>query len=320
MSITQKIVFNGHNVSQQWSITLLAHKCFSLCVYAVNAANVFCVKPIFSHLRLLTSKAQSTDQCTFYLHVICACWLQVDRLAARYTNVNTFANNGPQGIKLTTFYLSILSCSYLLLPFASLHFDPLGLFFSHSLSLEFIVLMSLQLFFSHLTPRELSYLFLHASPSPAPLTRCQPSSVFQLHHYIIIIMYKPRTSLFNCRASIVSGRQTTFCLVKSLPGCFQFVGQVCVWGDKQQRLLFPESHLLWVGCYSLYESLITFGVFFYGGNIFTSFFFLEGIIISCFPYDSSGLNLPQILIIKAMCAAQFVLWKAPILPRTLNLN
>lgn len=186
MSITQKIVFNGHNVSQQWSITLLAHKCFSLCVYAVNAANVFCVKPLFSHPRLLTSKAQSTDQCTFYLHVICACWLQVDRLAARYTNVNTFANNGPQGIKLTTFYLSILSCSYLLLPFA---FRPSWVVFQpFSLSWVYRVNVPAALLFPSHSPGALvsvsPRLSISCSAHTLPALLCFPATPLYHHHHV----------------------------------------------------------------------------------------------------------------------------------------
>lgn len=51
-------------------------------------------------------------------------------------------------------------------------------------------------------------------------------------------------------------------------------------------------------------------------------FSVRGFNMLCSSRDSSGkgLNLPQILFIKPKCALQFVLWKAPILFRTLTLT
>lgn len=175
-------MFHNSEVSHCWLTNV------SLFVFTVNAANVFCLKPLFSHPRLLTSQALSTNQWTFYLHIICACWLQLDRLAARYANVNAFANNSPQGIKLTMFYLFIPSLIPLT-PLCIFAFPPLFGCFLASLSLSFFVLTSLQLLFSpshslgalvSVSPR----LSISRSSHTLPALLCFPATPLYHHHHV----------------------------------------------------------------------------------------------------------------------------------------
>lgn len=89
------------------------------------------------------------------------------------------------------------------LSFVVFLYFPTSFFQSHRTLFEFLLLFTFYLppaLIFHPTSRELSYLFLNASPSPAPLTRCQLSCAFQLHHYIIIILYMQHSTLFNSRA------------------------------------------------------------------------------------------------------------------------
>lgn len=76
------------------------------------------------------------------------------------------------------------------------------------------------------------YRFLRPAPSP-PL----------YHHYVHTAFHSVRLQSLNCGRM----RQTTFCLVKLLPACFQHVGRLCVWVINSAAVSvspFPESHLL----------------------------------------------------------------------------
>lgn len=76
------------------------------------------------------------------------------------------------------------------------------------------------------------YRFLRPASSP-PL----------YHHYVRTAFHSVRQQSLNC----VRMRQTTFCLVKLLPACFQHVGRLCVWVINSAAFSvspFPESHLL----------------------------------------------------------------------------
>lgn len=98
-------------------------------------------------------------------------------------------------------------------------------------------------------------------------------------------------------------------------------------GDKQQCLLFfslPRipSTLSWL---LPTEWIINHFLGFCSLEVmyrFLFFFLLVGLVcyVSHKTVVGKGLNLPQILFIKPMCALQFVLWKASILFRTLTLT
>ncbi len=93
---------------------------------------------------------------------------------------------------------------------------------------KFLFLSYLFQFFSHFPPWEPSHLPCTA-PSPPLLHTASPP----LLSSYTIISSSCTCSVAHCSTEelehCVRKRQNTFCLLKSLPGCFQFVGQACVW-------------------------------------------------------------------------------------------
>ena len=134
---------------------------------------------------------------------------------------NTEHKNVLDIINFFTFHLQIVSCNIS----CTSPFARLMLFVSIFPTLSFLLSFSLcaspadslwasptfpvnshRFSSSQCSRREKPYLFPRAFPSHSTLTRSQLSSALQLQHYIIIMVYMQRSTLFNSRAWIVKGK------------------------------------------------------------------------------------------------------------------
>ncbi len=331
--------FHNSNVSHCWSLFF--------CLLSVNTANVFCMKLLFTHSRLLTSRALSTNQHISYTHIICAGWLQGDgctffsaincrRLAAKREYLRQQFSPKPQFLHVL-FMNSLML--YLLLPCAPFR-SPFFSCYPACTPLSFcLARLSLGLSYFHVyLPAAL--IFPSDSPgaliSPGVSPHLSISLPSQALPALLFSSYTIISSSCTCSIAHCSTVELELCKEKTdyLLSCkittrlFPFCWPGLCLGDKQHCLLFfslPRipSTLSWllatewiINHFLPYLRVSSLEI------LYTLFFSVRGFNMLCFPWDSSGkgLNLPQILFMKPKCALQFVLWKVPILFRTLTLT